>query len=193
MGVALAVACGETSATPTPEKAAALQPTPTATQTVVPTATPTALPTAVPTAMATSPKQVKNGDTLEEGFWIQVEAAGIDRNTPFVEARKQFADALTVELADRVREIEALGIDPWMTFPVCTQVILTGHTLPKLKSALSAKDAAVHAEIVVEGLTTIRADIELVEPLAEPGLSPEVSRARCLGFNDYIHDLAPGQ
>lgn len=156
--VLLAVACaGEEQAEPTPAV--------------------TPVSTLSPTAQA----------TVEEVFWIAVDAAGIDRDVGFDDAKSLLEDALFSDYDGYLAELERLGLEPFDAWPYCINAISGAYAIASLGVSQSPLEAAPHANAAIEAIEGLRNDVLAAQDLRVEAGSPSAeSKLKCQEFEQEV-------
>lgn len=94
-------------------------------------------------------------------FWIAVEVAGIEPNTPFEEAKVRLGLQLFESLNQKASELEKLGINYQTHSPYCINAIAGSSAILDLYDSQSSVEAAPNANRAIMAIRGMDEDIEI--------------------------------
>ncbi len=121
---------------------------------------------------------------IADSFWTSAEAEGIDRDTPFRDARDQLRAALHDEFEQGLNDVRQAGVRPTEVYPYCIRAFLGGMALELLGEAASPTEAAREASSAIGVIRALDKDIADARRIGIGGWTPEEAKRRCEVFED---------
>lgn len=143
----------------------------------VPTPTPTPTPSPTPTPQQRISPTVEAA--LESLFWAAAAIAGVERDTPFEQAKTSLRYALFQSLDSNLKELEKYGVNYKTDLPYCLNATFAAAAILALEKSDSPVDAAPDVNRAIEALTAMDDDIELARDPERPTLPSEDQLQLC--------------